>query len=41
MNLGSYWQIGTIENFDGKLIAEFLDAKLFHNLANTELKLIY
>ena len=36
---GSPWQNGKALNFNGKLRAEFLNAEVFHNLADTQLKL--
>lgn len=36
---GSPWQNGTIESFNGRLRAEFLNAELFYNLADAQLKL--
>lgn len=36
---GSPWQNGVVESFNGKLRAEFLNAEVFHNLAEAQLKL--
>lgn len=36
---GSPWQNGIVESFNGKLRAEFLNAEVFHNLADAQLKL--
>jgi len=36
---GSPWQNGVVESFNGKLRAEFLNAEVFHNLADAQLKL--
>ncbi len=36
---GSPWQNGIVESFNGKLRTEFLNAELFHNLADAQIKL--
>jgi putative transposase len=36
---GSPWQNGVVESFNGRLRAEFLNAEVFHNLADAQLKL--
>lgn len=36
---GSSWQNGKIESFNGKLRAELLNAEVFYNLADAQLKL--
>jgi putative transposase len=36
---GSPWQNGIVESFNGKLRAEFLNAEVFHNLAEAQMKL--
>ena len=36
---GSPWQNGVVESFNGKLRAELLNAEVFHNLAEAQVKL--
>ncbi len=36
---GSPWQNGVVESFNGKFRAEFLNAEVFHNLADAQVKL--
>jgi len=36
---GSLWQNGVVERFNGKLRAEFLNAKAFHNPADAQVRL--
>jgi len=36
---GSPWQNGIVESFNGRLRAEFLNAEVFHNLADAQVKL--